>query len=93
MHTGCVPARYTGSCCKDVEYISVGYLFTQAVSRPYTQAAVVKMCRIFLLDICLHRLCHSHIYTGSCCKDVYYISVGYLFAQAVSQPYIHRQLL
>ena len=68
---GCVAAIYTGSCCKDVWYISVGYLCTQTVSWPYTQAAVVKRCSTFLLDICSHRLCRSHIYidTGSCCND------------------------
>ena len=91
VHMGCVAAIYTGSCCKDVWYISVGYLCTQTVSWPYTQAAVVKRCSTFLLDICSHRLCRSHIYidTGSSCKDVLSISVGYLFTQAVSQPYIY----
>ena len=84
LFTWAVLQPYTqAAVVKMCGYSSVGYLCTQAVSRPDTQAAVVKMCTTFLLDICSHRLCCSHIYTGSCCKDVYYISVGYLFTQAV----------
>ena len=52
------------------------------------------MCCIFLLDICSHRLCRSHIYiyTGSCCKDWGTFLLD-ICSHRLCRSHVHRQLL